>query len=293
MHIRPQIPLLTASSDGADLVEQLSATVAVVAEYIREHDGVGLSDEQRLLERVRRLLAGGTVSSTELGYELDSLHLGVIAQGPGAAALVGDLAEGCERKLLLVPAGDHVVCGWLGGQRRLAPGEIECVLAARGDWGGVSLAIGELGRGLDGWRQTHRQAQMALSVALCGPPGLTRFADVVLLAPMVVDRALGGWLVESFLAPLDHDEQGPRSDGAVLRETLRAYVSSGRRSKVAAHALGVNPRTIANRLRTVEQRLGRLLDTCLPQLEVALQVEELSAISGTAEGLPSILRAVR
>jgi PucR C-terminal helix-turn-helix domain/GGDEF-like domain len=293
MHTQSPIPLLTASYDGADLLERLSATVAEVAEYVREHEGVELSGEQQLLERVRRLLAGGTASSAELGYELDALHLGVIARGSGAAALVEDLAEGCERKLLLVPAGEEVVCGWLGGQRRPAPGEIECVLVARGDWGGVSLAIGEPGRGLDGWRQTHRQAQMALSVALCGPPGLTRFADVAVLAPMVVNRALGGWLVESFLAPLDHDEEGPRSDGAVLRETLRAYVAAGRRSKSAAHALGVNPRTVANRLRTVEQRLGRLLDTCLPQLEVALQVEALSAISGTAERPRSIPRAAR
>jgi hypothetical protein len=291
MRIGPQTPVLAASYDGAGLVEELRATVAAATaaiEYLRAQERAGLSGEQLLLERVRRLLAGDTVSSAELGYELDSLHLGVIARGPGAAALVEDLADGCKRKLLLVPAGDHVVCGWLGGQRRLAPGEIERVVAARGGWGAVSLAAGNLGRGLDGWRQTHRQAQMALSVALCRPPGLTRLANVVLLAPMVGNRALGDWLVESVLEPLDNEE-GPRSDGAMLRETLRAYFSAGRRSKVTAHALGVTSRTVANRLRTVEQRLGCPLDTCLPALEMALQVEELSAISGTAEGLPSSL----
>ena len=47
---------------------------------------------------------------------------------------------------------------------------------------GVSSAIGEPGKGLDGWRLTHRQAQAAMRIALRRPQRLTRYADVALLA---------------------------------------------------------------------------------------------------------------
>lgn len=291
MHAETHDSRLGRSHERSDLVERLRAAITVAGEYACELEGMERSEEQRRSERVRRLLTGERVSSAELGYELDALHLGVIAQGPEAARTVEDLAGGCDRELLLVVGGDEVVWGWLGGQGRQAPEEIERALAGIGGVGKVSLAVGEPGGGVEGWCGTHRQAQAALTVALSGPPGLTRFADVALFAPMLGDPALGGWLVESFLAPLDDDEGRSRNDGALLRETLRAYFLAGRRPQVAAHALGVSRRTVANRLQTVELRLGRPLETCLSELEVALRVEQLGATASSEDWSSSTLRA--
>jgi hypothetical protein len=45
----------------------------------------------------------------------------------------------------------------------------------------------------------------------------------------------------------------------------------------AAAALGVSRRTVANRLQTVEARIGRPLGASMPDLEAALRLEELTA----------------
>jgi hypothetical protein len=80
-----------------------------------------------LLERVKALLAGGDgdaggrngVASDgvvtyggldpELGYDLGAEHVGVIAAGAGARELLGELADGLDRRLLSVACGEDVV----------------------------------------------------------------------------------------------------------------------------------------------------------------------------------------
>ena len=61
------------------------------------------------------------------------------------------------------------------------------------------------------------------------------------------------------------------------RETLRAYFTTGHNASSAAAALGVARHTVKNRLRTVERTIDRSLHTCLPELEVALRLEEVDA----------------
>ena len=142
--------------------------------------------------------------------------------------------------------------------------------------GGVSFALGEPARGLDGWRLTHQQAQAALAVALRRPRRCTRYIDVALLATALKDQALAGALIEVYLAPLDRQRDG----GVVLRRTLRAYLAAGRNVSSAAAALGVTRSTVESRLHTVEQSLGRLLPACLAELEVALGLEDLGDPAG-------------
>jgi DNA-binding PucR family transcriptional regulator len=135
---------------------------------------------------------------------------------------------------------------------------------------GVSLAVGAAGRGIDGWRLTHRQAQAAMLVALRRPQMLTRYADVSLLAAVLRDAELARSVVEIHLSPLDGQK-----DGAVLRETLHAYFAAGCNAATAAAALRVDRHTVERRLHTIETRLGRALHTCHAELEVALRVQEL------------------
>ena len=136
---------------------------------------------------------------------------------------------------------------------------------------GFSLAIGEPGQGVEGWRATHRQAQAAMLVALRRPQRLTRYADVALLAAVLRDGDLATSLQEIHLSPLDCDGAG----GAVWRTTLRVYFASGCNAATAAFALSVDRRTVARRLHAAETRLGRRLHTCHAELEVALRLQEL------------------
>jgi hypothetical protein len=247
---------------------------AVADEYVDELERVARAPEQRLVECVERLLAGEPVDTSKLGYELEGRwHLGMVVMGEGATKAVKDLAEIINRQLLWVPRGEQTVWAWLGGRRRPMLADIERFLLGVGH-ADVSLAVGEPLKGLDGWCLTHRQAQEAVWVALRKPGQLTRYADDLLLVAALRDEVLARSLREIFL-PLDDLRDG----GAVLCETLRAYFASGRNAATAAAALGVDRHTVQRRLRKIEERLGRLLQTCYAELEVALRLHELGEVA--------------
>jgi PucR C-terminal helix-turn-helix domain/GGDEF-like domain len=250
----------------ASLLDRLIA--AVTEEYSREAARARRSPEGRRADLVLQLLAGRHVEVLDLGYELDAWHLGVIATGLRAKAAVRSLASALESELLPVARTDETVWAWLGGRRRLTGSDIERLLPA--SWPPeVSLAIGEPGKGLEGWRLTHSQAQAALRVLLRRPQPLTRYLDVAVLASALTDDVLGRSLQAIYLSGLGER----RSE---LRATVHAYFAEGRSTSKAARSLGVVRQTVENRLRSVEEVLGRPLHTCLPDLEVALWLDEFA-----------------
>lgn len=106
----------------------------------------------------------------------------------------------------------------------------------------------------------------------------------------------------ALVALASHDEEGARAfvahelglleggrRGEVWRETLRAYFASGQRASSAASILGVHERTVANRIRTIEERLGRPVGSRGSELETALRLERLLA-AGPPVDAPSTLR---
>ena len=135
----------------------------------------------------------------------------------------------------------------------------------------ATLALGEIGYDVAGWRRTHWQAREAFLVARLTPGRLLRYADVALLASMVQDDLLTTSLRELYVAPLS----GEHDNGRTLRDTMRAYFEAGRDGAVAAAALRVSPQTVANRLQVVETRIGRSLTDCAVAMEAALRLEEL------------------
>jgi hypothetical protein len=250
------------------LLERLMTEVSI--EYKRELEWARRSSEHRRAELVRRLLIGEPVDPAELGYELDAWHLGVIASGSGASEGVRSLAAGLDRRPLMVADSAETVWAWFGDRGRVPFSSIERAVSGTAPDGPI-LAVGEPGRGIDGWRTTHRQAQAALLVALRRRQKLTRYVDIALLAAALRDELLASSLREVFLAPLESQRDG----GAALRETLRRYFAAGRNASSAAVPLNVARHTVENRLRMVEQCLGRPIHTCWPELEVALRLDEL------------------
>jgi hypothetical protein len=275
------VGLREISRAQARLLDRL--VIGVTREHVVELQHTTCSHEHRLLERVRILLAGehsdvDMVSAgvdPELDYDLEGEHVGVIAVGAGADAAMQDVAESLQRRLLCVAHERGTVWAWLGGHRALPVAEIEraCSTGATAD---VRFVLGEPGSGLEGWRATHRQAQVALRVAQRTSQCLTRYAEVALLAGALGDDLLAHSLREIFIAPLED----ARGGGPALRETLRAYLDAECNASSAAVALKVARSTVVNRLRIAEQRLERTLHPCPAELEVALRLDALETPAG-------------
>jgi hypothetical protein len=272
-------PELRGLVSGRELLRTQSAqldrlVIGVTREHVAELQRAGRSPEQRLLERVRLLLAGedpeGVAApdalATELGYRLQAEHVGVIAQGTGAQNAVRELAGRLDRQLLSVAPGEETVWAWLGGTHPLQMSELERVAGGGAPAGDVAIAAGEPARGPGGWRLTHQQARAAMVVAARRPRAFTRYGDVALLATALKDDALSRALVDVYIVPL----MDARDDGEVLLQSLRAYLAAERSVSSAAAALRVSRRTVENRLRTIEAKLGRTLHPCPAELEVAL-----------------------
>jgi DNA-binding PucR family transcriptional regulator len=60
----------------------------------------------------------------------------------------------------------------------------------------------------------------------------------------------------------------------VGQETLRAYFAAERNISSTAATLGVDRRTVTNRIRAIEDLFGRPLKDCATELETALQLDD-------------------
>jgi DNA-binding PucR family transcriptional regulator len=216
------------------------------------------------------VLAGARTDAGELGYDLRGENLGAVATGDGADQALRALATELGGASLIV-AVDAFTWAWFAiaepatqWSRRLssfAPPK------------GTLVAFGEPGAGLDGFRRTHREAQRAYLVARrCRQP-ITRFEDVLVESLALRDEQEARELVTRELGPLAADD--PRS--ATLRATLSAYFETSSNASAAAALLGVNDRTVAYRLRGIEDLLGSPVSTRSLELRIALRLAALLA----------------
>jgi hypothetical protein len=254
--------------DQAELCDRLLA--AASEEYARERRRRFRSVDRRRTELVERLLAGQLPDASRLDYEFDGNHLGMIASGSGACKAIRELAAILDRRQLSVSPAEGTVWAWLGGRHPIDAEEVQRVVSSR--WPTqLSLAMGEPGQGMTGWRLSHRQARAAHTIALRSREPLVRYVDVALLATSLQDDLLTTSLRCRYLEPLERERDG----GVIAKETLRAYFATDRNISSAAAALGVNRNTISSRLRAIETAIGRPLASCGPELETALRIAEL------------------
>ncbi len=233
----------------------------------------GCSSERRRVEIVRGLLAGeqaDTHELAELGYEIDAWHVAVVATGAGCEKAVRRLQAGLGRQLLCIACGEQAVLAWLGGQRRPVDADVERLLSAR-EHADACVAISEPARGLDGWRQAHREAKRAALVASYRPRELTRYRDVALEAAALEDEALAASLMKTCLSPLD-DERG---GGLIRRRVLRALFEAEHNKSSAAHALRMDRDTVHRHVKEIERRLGHRLHERRAEVEIALRLDEM------------------
>lgn len=240
---------------------------AVSTEYSRAVSLARRLPAHRLAERINGLLAGEPLDLDGIPYDFALWHVAAVG-ADSAEATCRSLARTLDSTLLLVGAGEGRIWAWFGCRRRPEPAAL--VQALERPAAGP-LAIGEPAYGMCGWRSSHREAQAALAVALRQPDAVARYADVALLATILRDDGLAGFLTRTYLAPLASERDG----GEAARRTLAAYFAAERNASSAAAALGVSRRTVANRLRAVEEKIGRPLSAVVGQLEAALSLHEV------------------
>jgi PucR-like helix-turn-helix protein len=245
--------------------------LAIVSEeYSREAATHTHSFEQHRVELLRRLLAGELLDTSDLNYEFDVHHLGIVASGLEAFGALQNLAENLDRRLLIAQLEEQTAWAWLGGRRGFDSSELD--LLGSFAWPEqAALACGEPAEGLVGWRLTHRQAAAALPIAQRGDATIVHHADVALLASVLQDDLLAASLRQGYLAPLETHRDG----GAAAKSTLRAYLAAGGNVSSAAAALGLNRHTVASRLAAIADRIGRPLDAVSAEIETALRLDAL------------------
>lgn len=276
--VRQQAALAYLGERFRPLLEHILTSIE--HEYHQEYD---LNSEDYLIQIVRRLLTQsiGQSELAALDYPIHlASHVGVVAVGSGATMLLRSIESKLGIALLVVPCGD-VTWAWLGSRRRLDSDKIARVVTVNGAEG-VALAIGSPHSGLDGWRQTHREAQSALLSVVRRPEPVTLYAENPLVTAALENETLAAWL-RAFIRPLLDRPNG----AAVLLPALRAYLDAGFNAAAAGAALGHKRHTITQRVRIAEQELRRPLRVCAPELDTAIRLHELD--TAHQESLPGQL----
>jgi hypothetical protein len=243
----------------------------VSEEYVREAESRPTTTAGWRHEYIEGLLAGRLpTDEVELDYDLDSHHIGLMANWEGARDAMRELAKRLDRRLLASrPEEQPIWSCWLGGRTPLGT---EDALRVLGEIAPAQtfVALGEPGEGLSGWRFSHRQAKAALPLAERRGQRIVRYADVAVLASILHDDVGAISLRQLYLEPLESGRDG----GKAARETLRAYFAAERQIVSTAAALGVDRRTVTNRLRAIEELFGRPLAEFATDLEIALRLAD-------------------
>ncbi|MEE6165866.1 MULTISPECIES: PucR family transcriptional regulator [unclassified Mycolicibacterium] len=224
------------------------------------------------------------VANRRLGRDLRRVHIAAIAwrtvaeDGRDSLAMlesaVRDVAEAVGSPHPLVqPRGTSSIAAWISTTTEVPTGVLDQVRFRSALAPGVRVAIGEPGRGLAGFRESHSEALDAERMArlLCRDEGtITRFNDIALHSLATTDLERARRFVQRELGPLTAADETTRR----LTTTLRTYLDeSGNRGRTARR-LHVHENTVAYRLHRAEALLGRSLDTRTLELRLALVLAE-------------------
>jgi hypothetical protein len=270
--VRQQAALAYLGETFRPLLEHILTSIE--HEYHQEYDP---TSENHLIQIVRRLLTQDINQSeyAALDYPIHrASHVGVIAVGARATMLLRSIESKLGLTLLVVPCGD-VTWAWLGSRRGTPDAEKIRRAATAASTRLPLLAIGSPHPDLEGWRQTHREAQRALSLGLRQEAKVMLYAESPLVAAALEDDTLSSWLKACIRPVLE------RPDGVSdLLPALRAYIGTGLNMVAAASKLDIDRHTLARRVGLAERALGRAVRDCLSELDTALRLHELEASHG-------------
>ncbi|OBF81163.1 hypothetical protein A5791_05805 [Mycobacterium sp. 852002-51163_SCH5372311] len=220
-------------------------------------------------------------ASKRLRYDINRHHVGVSAwletarDDHDAQTLTEALTQltrtVAAQSNLVHPAGAIAIAAWLSRPQPFTTNDLDvahiCSKTSLPE--GVSVAIGEPGWGMGGFRRTHFEASHAHRVALLlgdRAPAVTRYRDVAVAALASADGEHAVAFVKRILGPLAANDEGTYR----IATTLAAYLEENRSPAKAAQRLTVHANTVSYRVHQAEELLGRPIDTNSLDLSVAL-----------------------
>lgn len=225
----------------------------------------------RLAREVERLLAGDPPHDLQLDYRLEHRwHIAAVVSGGGAKQAAERIAASLGCELLSIPRSADTYWAWWGSSAAIEFARLSS--AAHREKASFRVAVGEARSGVDGFRRSHREAQLAAAVMIRGSDRITRCLEVMLPAALLEQPEVAELYVSAQLGPLRAQRDWP-----ALREALAGYFSAKGNLASAAAAIGVDRHTVRRRLRKVEQALGTPIENRYAELEVALRLEELAS----------------
>ena len=211
-------------------------------------------------------------ASRRLGYDLSGRHLAAVLKAPAGDEMTEALLERAARGLADACGGGRPLAVLVDSRTAWVWVAIGAdVEIPRTVSGPVRAGVGRPGRGLGGFRASHREALEASRIAELTerPQGsVTRYAAVELAALCARDIEACRRFVRSNLGPLAvADDQSRR-----LLATLQVFFREGSNYRATARRLGVHHNTVVYRVAQAEELLGHPLAEGRIQLELALEL---------------------
>lgn len=262
----------------------------LLAEFEAERAAIAQGSAAERAHLVDEILAGALpdVDSAErtLGYRLSRTHMGVrmwadVCVGTGRVSRVA-LRETATRistllgsqPPLLIQDGPALLSAWVPLPADSAPMAGDAAVERSVcDRSGVRAAVGNPGTGVDGFRETRRQADRAYVVATTGSnvsEQVVRYRDVGVVSLLAEDANAARRFVDEELGALARND----ATSAVLRTTLLTFLRHGSRHVDTANALYLHRNTVAERLKRAESLLPVPLAARRLQIENALLLSE-------------------
>jgi hypothetical protein len=279
------------------VIEAITATLFEYIDWMSQQVVTVYEDErERWLEnqnslralRVREVLTANKpidvdAATTSIRYPLRWHHLGLVMWYPDAGAEGDQLARlqrylrelgaaaGAAASPLFVAADRTCGWGWLPYRSAAADAtaKVRDFTLARPN--SPSVAIGTLANGVEGFRQSHREAQTARSVAVIAK----RPESTVIAATdpgLSIVARLGGDVADTrdWVASVLGDLATDSENDARLRDTLRVFLGCGSSYKVAADELNLHFNSVKYRVGRAVARRGREISHDRLDIEVAL-----------------------
>lgn len=269
-----------------EYIDWMSQQVVTVYEDERER---WLENQNSLRAlRVREVLAANKLvdadaASTAIRYPLRWHHLGLVMWYPDAGLEDDQLARlqrflrelGISAEAAAPPlfvAADRS-CGWGWLPYRAAaddiPAKVREFTLTRPD--APSVAIGTMANGVDGFRQSHREAETARGVAVIakrGEPTVISATDPGLSVVARLGDDVAG--TREWVAQVLGDLAADTENDARLRDTLRVFLGCGSSYKVAAEELNLHFNSVKYRVGRAIARRGRDIGSERLDVELAL-----------------------
>lgn len=274
------VHMLRVSTAYVDSVSEL-----LVAAYEEEREAWAQHHSIVRAARIKALLEGGPVdvvgTETALGYRLGQTHLAALVWFDPPTREPGEELRLLERVCAAATAvhgGQHVflptdessAAVWIGVPAGLEHlDEVAHALLDTGD-PAPRVALGRPEPGPAGFRDSHRQAGQARTVALAAGPAaaqVTSFSDVGAIALLCADLpATRVWVADTLGALATDDEDTER-----LRETVRVFLNLGSSHTAAAKLLNLHKNSVQYRIAKAEALRGRPFRSDRADIELALR----------------------